>query len=99
MRSRVGSASVWSASTCIAIHMYHSAYIIGKTEQELPVNRLELDRIYLYCWSSNIGLHGGSNAQLANLRKDAPDFRGDGLQINRFPAPLDLSRQNSLDNL
>jgi hypothetical protein len=47
--------------------------------------------------SSNVGFHGDTKPLLANLRKDAGDFGGDCSHINRFPAPLDLFGQNSLD--
>jgi hypothetical protein len=49
--------------------------------------------------SPNVGFHGGTKTLLANLHEGAGDFRGDGSQINRFPAPLDLFRQNLLDKL
>ena len=47
--------------------------------------------------SRNVEFHGDTKPLLANLRKDAGDFRSDCSQINMFPAPLDLFRQNSLD--
>ena len=47
--------------------------------------------------SRNVEFHGDTKPLLANLRKDAGDFWGDCSQINMFPAPLDLFRQNSLD--
>jgi len=40
--------------------------------------------------SRNLEFHGDTKPLLANLRKDAGDFRGDCSQINMFPAPLDL---------
>src|SRR5208282_674945 len=35
MRSRVGSPRVWSASTCITVHMYHSAYVVARLNRRV----------------------------------------------------------------
>src|SRR5208337_2679870 len=35
MRSRVGSPRVWSVSTCITVHMYHSAYVVARLNRRV----------------------------------------------------------------